>query len=530
MSLVLGASMLALVACGGATGGAGGNVSSDKAGWKDDTKPIEFSWYVNFSWFATPWGKGDVVSKYVTEKTGVNINFVTPAGNEAEKMNTMIAGDQLPDFITLGWWEAQVNQMIDGKLVYALDELAKQYDPYFFKVANAERLGWYTKDDGHVYGYPNASYSPSDFAKGGLPSNQTFLVRKDMYEAIGSPSMRTPEDFLAALKKAKAMFPTVNGQPLIAFGMHEFYDGGNSSLEKYIQNFLAIPVEKDGKLYNRYSDPEYKRWMNTFRQARQDGLITTDVFVDKRAQMEEKIAQGRYFAMLYQRTDMANQQGILYAKDPNSIYIAIDGPANAKLDPPKLAGPGLSGWTITLISKKCKDPARAIKFMSYMLSEEGQKDFYLGQKGVTYDTIDGKDQFLPEVAKLASTDRSAYDKKYGASETYWMLMDNPMFHQWEPAPVTPFKEMEEWTYPYSVSYAQYDNIDPMPDSPEGIIGQKSTLLRGKTLPVLLNAKTEAEFNKIYDGWMAQDAELGLDKLLAWQQVKVEANKKKLGIK
>ena len=88
----------------------------------------------------------------------------------------------------------------------------------------------------------------------------------------------------------------------------------------------------DGKLIDRFAEPEYKRWLLTFRQAREEGLITTDVFVDKRAQMEEKIAQGRYFSMLYQRTDFATQQGILYERDPQSIYMAIDGPANSNMD------------------------------------------------------------------------------------------------------------------------------------------------------------------------------------------------------
>ncbi len=34
--------------------------------------------------------------------------------------------------------------------------------------------------------------------------------------------------------------------------------------------------------------------------------------------------------MLYQRTDMATQQKIVYENDPEKIYIAIDGPKNSK--------------------------------------------------------------------------------------------------------------------------------------------------------------------------------------------------------
>uniref|UniRef100_UPI0025DAABF4 extracellular solute-binding protein n=1 Tax=Treponema sp. TaxID=166 RepID=UPI0025DAABF4 len=174
---------------------------------------VKFDWYVNFSWFARHWGDSKV-SKYITEKTGVDINFIVPAGNEAEKLNTMIAGDVLPDLITLGWYEGQVPLMIDSGYVCALDELAEQYDPYFFKAANSQKLNWYRQKDGHVYGYPNASFTPSDYEKyaGKLTSNETFLVRKDLYETLGRPDMTTPEGFLKALRNAKKMFPNVNGQ------------------------------------------------------------------------------------------------------------------------------------------------------------------------------------------------------------------------------------------------------------------------------------------------------------------------------
>jgi len=151
-------------------------------GWMlNKDKPITFDWYINFSWFARQWGDS-AVSKYITEKTGVNIRYIVPAGNEAEKLNSMIAGNTLPDLIAIGWWEGQVPMMIDSGLVLPLDELAQKYDPYFFKVANPQKLGWYRQDDGHVYGYPNASYTPQDYdkLKGKLTSNQTFLVRKDM--------------------------------------------------------------------------------------------------------------------------------------------------------------------------------------------------------------------------------------------------------------------------------------------------------------------------------------------------------------
>lgn len=508
--------------------------AADEPGWKSDTSPIKFDWYLNFAWFPNKWGV-DPTSQYVTKKTGVDINFIVPAGNENEKLNAMIASGDLPDFITLGWWEEGVKKMVEGGLVESLTDLATEYDPYFFKVADPAKLSWYAQPDGKTYVYPNASSSPKDFQKYGtqFASNQTFAVRKDIYEAIGKPDMRTPEGFLNALKMAKEKFPQVNGQPLIPIGFHEFGDVGNYSFidmsqdSSYLSSFLALPREKDGKLYDRLTDPEFVKWLKVFRQANQDGLISKDVFVDKRAQMEEKIAQGRYFAMLYQRTDFAAQQNVLFAKDPNTVYIAVDGPANANMDAPTLAGPAISGWTVTLISKKVKDKARAIKFLSYLISEEGQKDLYLGEKGVSYDTIEGKDQFKPDVKKLMDTDRSAFDKQYGSSYTFWMLMDTNMNLQWAPPAVEPFKQLEDWTKGKTKSYSEFDLINPPANSKEGINLTKIANEWGKVLPKLLLSKSDADFDQTLADFVAKRDKLGYADVQAFRQKLYEENLKKL---
>lgn len=512
----------------GATDAPAATLSADEPGWKIDTSPITFDWYLNFSWFPNKWGV-DPTSQYVTKKTGVDINFIVPAGNENEKLNTLIASGKLPDFITLGFYEDAIKKIIEGDLALPLNKLADEYDPYFYKVSDKDKLNWYTQEDGNVYGYPNSSSSPADYEKYGenYVSNQVFAVRKDMYEAIGSPDMRTPEGFLNALKLAKEKFPDVNGQPLIPLGLHEFGVNGNDSLEGYLQNFLAIPREKDGQVYARETDPEYIRWMKTLRQANQDGLLAKDIFIDKRPQMEEKIAQGRYFAMLYQRTDFAAQLGTIYQQDPSKTYIAIDGPSNTNLDQPTLDGPAIAGWTVTLISKDVKDKARAIRFLSYLNSEEGNKDLFLGEKGVSYETIDGKDQFKPEVFDLMNKDRSAFDKQYGSSFTYWMMQNTNITDQWAPKSVEPFKQLEDWTRGKATSTSTFQQIDPTGNSPEGIIATKLKELRGKTIPKLLMASSDAEFDKIWSEYLAKQKDIGVDKFQAYQQKKYEENKVKL---
>jgi putative aldouronate transport system substrate-binding protein len=508
--------------------------TATEPGWKKNAdKPIQFDWYINFSWFARQWGDSKV-SKYITEKTGVDVRFIVPAGNEAEKLNSMIAGDTLPDLITLGWWESQVGMMIDSDLVISLNELADDYDPYFFKVANSEKIGWYTQADGNIYGYPNASYTPADYEnyKGKLTSNETFLVRKDMYEALGSPDMSTPEGFLAALRAAKAKFPTVNGQTLIPLCFQEFTDTGNASIEKYLQHFLAISPETNNKFDDSrlgVDNPEYVRWLKTFRQAASEGLIPMDVFVDKRSQIEEKAAQGRYFAMLYQNWDMQAAQNALYERDPNSVYIAVQGPKNTKKDDHVLAGSGVAGWTVTLISKNCKDKARAIQFLTYLISEEGQMDTNFGILNDTYTMVNGIPTLTPEVKKVDSTDKNKQENEIGVQYTYWMLMDTAWQEQWPKEYAPSLEQPQLWTQPYVTSYAAYDNIDMVPGTDEALIFEEIQRRWGKDLPQLLLAKSEADFDKIWNDFQSFKKAKGFSKVQDYQTTIMNANKKKLGM-
>ena len=72
---------------------------------------------------------------------------------------------------------------------------------------------------------------------------------------------------------------------------------------------------EQGNAYDRYTDESFLTWLKTYRKSREEGYLKDDIFLDNRTQMEEKIANGRYFCMLYQRTDMADQQKILYREE-----------------------------------------------------------------------------------------------------------------------------------------------------------------------------------------------------------------------
>ncbi len=91
-----------------------------------------------------------MVSEKITEETGVTVHFITPMGNETEKLNALIASDSLPDLITIGYWEPQVKTIIESQMVYSLNELAEDYDIYFWKDTKEDVVKSYTMEDGNI--------------------------------------------------------------------------------------------------------------------------------------------------------------------------------------------------------------------------------------------------------------------------------------------------------------------------------------------------------------------------------------------
>ena len=92
ISMVLVALLLVSLLAGFAVAEAPAATAAAEPGWKLDTSPITINWYVNYSWYVSTWDTA-LYSQYMERKTGVKINFIVPAGNESEKLNTMIAGN-----------------------------------------------------------------------------------------------------------------------------------------------------------------------------------------------------------------------------------------------------------------------------------------------------------------------------------------------------------------------------------------------------------------------------------------------------
>jgi len=500
--------------------------SSEAANWKLDTSPVDLTWFVGASWYAHQWGNS-LNSKYITEKTGVNVKLEVPSGDANEQLTLMMTSGQLPDLISMGSWETAVKKLWEGDQVYALNELADKYEPYFYKVAGDGTLKWYKQADGNTYGIPNDSYSPNLMHETGMTAaNQTFLVRKDLYEEMGKPDLTTPEGFLNALQLLKDKYAKYKDQP-----MSPFFAQGNVpyGMTEYLQNLLAIPYEKDGKVYDRLTDPEYIKWLKTFRTAYERGLLNADFLVDSDQQVEEKTNNARYFMMIREWTGMAAVNPMLAASaNPDSYYIAVDGPRNSNGDPARLFPGNMDGWMVTMISKSAKNPERAIRFLTYLASEEGQRDLFLGKEGETWETVDGKPQLKPELVDLVNNNIEKLEKDYGVLDTYWMMRNPVIVNQWRPAKSPVIKQMEDFANAQAdIDSGIYKGLDPLGDSEPAVNWARISQNWQEVVPELIMAKDDAAFDKIFDSFLARRDKYGFAQVMEYRQTELDARKAKM---
>lgn len=162
------------------------------------------------------------------------------------------------------------------------------------------------------------------------------------------------------------------------------------------------------------------------------------------------------------------------------------------------------------------------------MSEHGQMITYLGVEGVTYDMVDGNPVVKDEIKELLDTNRESYDKIYGADDAYWMLQDNVMQMQWKQESSPAIAQLEEWTREYVTYNGQADIVLPM-DSPEAAADDKITRLWSETLPRLLLASSEEEFDSIFAEYVEKRDQLGFAAVIAEKSEYMKEAKEKLGI-
>lgn len=491
--------------------------------WQLDKKAesTALTWYVNADWWNTDFGK-DLVTKKIKEDLNVDIQFIT---GDDTKLNTFFAGGDMPDLITVFDSNSAVAQKA-ATWALPLNDLAEQYDPYFNKVAAADTLNWFQLKDGKTYGYPNYSNTQADYDSGEIPAKTAFVIRKDVYEALGSPEIGTPEQFVEVMGQIKQQFPD-----LIPFGFNSIGEG-TGSLGDTLQDFLGVPLQTEaGQFYDRNLDEDYLAWVKMLNEAYRAGDLSDDSFADDGTAFEEKVKVGKYATMLLDGTpQQSGNLQIFMTAHPDQAYMAIDGPQSTVGNEPTLNQSGITGWMVTYVTKKAADPAKAIQIYTYLLSEEGQMLMNYGIEGETYTkTAEGKVELLPEIKKLQQDDADRYKKEYRMGEFMFFGHDKHKALSEDAFPES-VKQMQEWGEGKLVPHFLLENINPDQGTAEARALTAINTKWNTTLVSMIRAKDGAAFDAVLNEYRAFLEQNRWADIVKIRSEKMAANKEKLGLK
>lgn len=330
----------------------------------------------------------------VKEITGVDITCNVALSDATEALYMMMTTGNWPDIITLDGATPIVNELIEGGYVYSLSELAELYDPDFLtSIPEAMYQAGCVMGDDTMWGMVSDICAEWKYEGGeinGNLGNQGYMVRHDIYEALGEPSIATPDDLYNTLKLFKETYPTLDGKPSIALAGYGTNGDGTLLTIGYsfgLKQEISVNYD-DNSVTTRFLDPNYEEFVVFLNKLYREDLLDPEFFV-KGAQQSTETAASNAFMMpwVYHALDEANN--ILKQTDENSVFVAIPPMSATGKDFSYRGSSRMNGSSIALVTKKCSDPAAALRIMRYGASPAGSLQMYKGNPGEHYIVTDG---------------------------------------------------------------------------------------------------------------------------------------------
>lgn len=413
-----------LVACGGNGGSRAAGTEGDAAsGTKgDDLKPITFTYFSEDS--STNWNNmKDEVGKVITEKTGVTLDAEFAVGDPVQKISLIAATGNYPDLIAA---KADVGKLVDAGAVIDLTELIDKHAPNIKKMLGDKLVRTkYSLDDQAIYAIP--TWSAVEEKK--IKADGGFELQHRVVKEAGYPEIRTVKDFEKVIQDYITKHPTdENGNKNIGLSLNaddwHMYQvtnlgfqttGGPDDGEYYIDQ----ETHQATYHFRRPEEKEFFRWLNHMNAI---GLLDPESFVQKTDQFKAKVASGRVLGLADPEWDYGDGQNALKAAGKfDQTYGHYPVTMSKEYKDTSFWPAGFDGGYGISISSKCKDPVRAIKFLDFLASEEGQILNNWGIEGKHYTVENGKRTLIPEVQERANNDGAAFQKESGLG-LYWNLM------------------------------------------------------------------------------------------------------------
>lgn len=420
VSLMLVSAMVAgmLAGCGSDSGSSKGGSSTETgsaaeasssgetADDADDKSPITFE-YFNADGKNGNWD--NPVAKAITEATGVTLDVSYPVasqGDAKEDIALMIANDEYPDLI---YAKGSATDLYQAGALIDMTDLIEKYGPNIKKMygAEMEKLKW-SQDDPGIYQLSYAGVNQKTLTTGGSCQIQWAALKENDYKYP-----KTLDEYEKMIKSYLAAHPkTEDGLDMIGITMsasdwHWMITLGNPAgliADASPDNGQWI-IDDEYNVHYKHVTDEEKEYFKWLCRMYNEGILDPNFATQTDDDYIAKVASGRVVAITDAEWHYSQCEATLVADGKvDQTYVGL--PVTLREDQVEkaLLYQGTTvGWGIG-ITKSCEDPVRAIKFLDYLCSDEGQILYHWGIEGENYFLDDDGQPYRTdeEVAKAQS--------------------------------------------------------------------------------------------------------------------------------
>lgn len=420
VSLMLVSAMVAgmLAGCGSDSGSSKGGSSTETgsaaeasssgetADDADDKSPITFE-YFNADGKNGNWD--NPVAKAITEATGVTLDVSYPVasqGDAKEDVALMIANDEYPDMI---YAKGSATDLYQAGALIDMTDLIEKYGPNIKKMygAELEKLKW-SQDDPGIYQLSYAGVNQKTLTTGGSCQIQWAALKENDYKYP-----KTLDEYEKMIKSYLAAHPkTEDGLDMIGITMsasdwHWMITLGNPAgliADASPDNGQWI-IDDEYNVHYKHVTDEEKEYFKWLCRMYNEGILDPNFATQTDDDYIAKVASGRVVAITDAEWHYSQCEATLVADGKvDQTYVGL--PVTLREDQVEkaLLYQGTTvGWGMA-ITKSCEDPVRAIKFLDYLCSDEGQILYHWGIEGENYFLDDNGQPYRTdeEVAKAQS--------------------------------------------------------------------------------------------------------------------------------
>ena len=354
----------------------------------------------------------DPVAQKITEKTGITLKTLYPSRGSNEAIDLMLTDGEYPDLI---FAKGDVNKLVEANALIDLEPLIEEYGSNIKALygADYQRLR-YSAEKPYIYQLCSNTVNKELYTTSGSAQLQWAVLKEHEYQIP-----HTLVEYENQIKAYLAAHPETDGRPTIGISLcctdwrwYITLSNPSASIAEAAPDNgqWLIDGETVTYLHAGPNQKEYYAWLNRmYWEGVLDPEFATQTFDD----YKQKIVSGRVLGLLDADWNFAEaQKEIIRSGKTEHSYAGLPVTLHEGDVCPSLFNWGLSpGWGVG-ITTACQHPERAVTFLDWLCSEEGQVLIRWGIEGTNY-TVDASGR---RVRSQKEIDRSQQDADY-QSET-----------------------------------------------------------------------------------------------------------------